>query len=124
MRDERAERDVSAEAGGTVNDAPQLQPLSRQSERSRARSATSAERPAGSFHQCDTTLHVMTTLLLAGKAARQHAIADGLSELAGPELRKGKRRSSSRGASGRSGTQHERLWTDHEGRNLDDLEVV
>jgi hypothetical protein len=40
---------------------------------------------------------------------------DGLSELAGPDLRKGRRRPSGHGASGRSGTQHEGPWTDREG---------
>jgi integrase len=43
-------------------------------------------------------------IYLHGSDARQQAIAEGLSELAGPELRKGKKRPSGRGASGRSGT--------------------
>ena len=43
-------------------------------------------------------------IYLHGSDARQQAIAEGLSELAGPELRKGRRRPSGRGASGRSGT--------------------
>jgi hypothetical protein len=57
--------------------------------------------------------------------ADQQAIADGLSELAGPELRKGKRGrlvAVLRDDRARSG--HERPWTDHERCSPDDLEVV
>jgi integrase len=43
-------------------------------------------------------------IYLHGSDVRQQAIADDLSELAGPELQKGKRRPSGRGALGRSGT--------------------
>jgi len=45
-------------------------------------------------------------IYLHGSDVRQQAIANGLSELAGPELRKGRRRPSGRGTSDRSGTQH------------------
>jgi len=51
-------------------------------------------------------------IYLHGSDARQQAIADGISELAGPELRKGKRRPSGRGTSGRSGTQRARKALD------------
>jgi hypothetical protein len=51
-------------------------------------------------------------IYLHGSDARQQAIADGLSELAGPELLKGGKRPSGRGASGRSGTQRARKALD------------
>jgi integrase len=51
-------------------------------------------------------------IYLHGSDARQQAIAEGLSELAGPELRKGRRRPSGRGAPGRSGTQRARKAVD------------
>jgi len=52
-------------------------------------------------------------IYLHGSDVRQQAIANGLSELAGPELRKGRRRPSGRGTSDRSGTKGpRRIMTD------------
>ena len=62
---------------------------------------------------------------LHGSDVRQQAIADDLSELAGPALRKGKGGylvAKLRADRARSG--HERPQSDPEGRNADDLEAV
>ena len=64
-------------------------------------------------------------IYLHGSDAQQQAIADGLSELAGPELLKGEKRPSGRNASDRSGTRRARKGTaqhrDRSAENRDGL---
>src|SRR5215471_1200700 len=62
---------------------------------------------------------------LHGSDVRQQAIADDLSELAGPVLRRRNRQPSARSDSGRAGTRRaRRLRADHDGCMADDMEVV